>query len=238
MIASRRRRAFERGALWAMDLAGSGKGSPLPQQRAAPTLVLPHVAAVFGEVRRESAELLATAMGLPDPEPILRRFATGRRCFAVWVEDQIAAYGWVSQAVECIGELEREIQISADEAYIWDCVTLPLHRRRRLYSTLLSYIAAQLRGEGVRRAWIGSSLGNRPSIRGFANAGFQPVVTLIYARFFNLCCLSVIGHPTASGELIVAARRALTADGERAWGSFVVGRSGPTQFPACAQIEV
>jgi len=225
--------AFERGRLWAMDLANGGQ-----PHVAAPAPVMPRVAAVFGEIRRESAVLLAAAMGLPDPEPALRRLATGRRCFAAWVEEQIAAYGWVSQSAECIGELEREIQIQADEAYIWNCETLPPHRGQRLYSALLSHIVAVLRGEGVRRAWIGSSLGNWPSIRGFVNAGFQPAVTLNYVRLFNLRCLWVNDHPTAPGRLIALARQALAAERERAWGSLVVGVSRPAQLTACAQIEM
>jgi len=223
--------AFERGTLWAMDLPGEGQ----PHGAAH---VPPRIPAAFGEIHRESAESLAAAMGRPGPEPVLRRFATGRRCFAAWIEDQIAAYGWVSQAAECIGELEREIQIQANEAYIWDCGTLPSYRRQRLYSALLSHILVKLHGEGVRRVWIGSSLHNRPSLQGFATAGFQPVVTLIYARIFNLRCLWMIGHRAAPGPLVTATRRALTADHERMWGPLVIGRSGPAQLKACTQIEM
>ena len=199
--------AFERGTLWAVELDGEMT-----------SLVLPRVAAVFGEVQRERAEALAAAMDLSDPDPVLRRFATGRRCFAAWVADRIAAYGWVTQGVECIGELERKIHMSPGEAYIWDCVTLPPYRRQRLYSALLSHILVALRREGAQRAWIGSSLGNRPSIRGFANAGFQPVITLLHARLFNLRCVWMIGYRAAPGPLVVAARRALTTEYERVGG--------------------
>lgn len=214
--------AFERGTLWVMELTGGGAATASPR-----------AAVLFGEACRESAGAVAAAMGLPDPEPIRQRFATGRRCFVARIEDQIAAYGWVSQIAECIGELEREIQIRAGEAYIWDCVTLLPYRRRRLYSALLSHMALKLGGEGVRRVWIGSSLHNRPSIRGFANAGFQPVVTLLYLRLFNVCCLRLAGHSTAPGELVTAARRALTASHERAWGGILVGVSGPAPLTAC-----
>lgn len=223
---SRRAWAFERGTLWVAELDG---------EIASP--VLPNLEAGFGEVRRESAELLAAAMGLPNPEPVVQRFAAGRRCFAAWVADRIAAYGWVSQGVECIGELERKIHMSPGEAYIWDCVTLQPYRRRRLYSALLSHVLVALRREGVQRAWIGSSLDNRPSIRGFANAGFQPVITLLYARLFNLRCVWMIGHRAAPGPLVAAARRALTTEHERVWGVVAVGRSNPVRFPECIQIE-
>ncbi len=218
--------AFERGTLWAVEL-----------DRQTPAPVPPRLAAVFREAHRESAELLAAAMGLPQPEPVLRRLAAGRRCFAAWIEGRIAAYGWVSQAAECIGELEREIQLPAGEAYIWDCVTLPPYRRQRLYSALLSHIVARLHGQSVQRVWIGSSLDNRASIRGFANAGFRPVVELVYARLFELCCLWMIRHRTAPDHLVRAARRALTTDRERVWGSVMVGHYETAQLPACAQVE-
>ena len=226
MTASRRIWAFERGTLWARDLTG---------EAIAPTL--PRVQAVFREVRRESAATLATAMGLPQAEPVLRRLASGRRCFAACVAHRIVAYGWVSQAAECIGELEREIQLPAGEAYIWDCVTLPPHRRQRLYSSLLTHVIAQLRREGVRRAWIGSSLGNGASIRGFANAGFRPVVVLICARLLKLSCLWTLGHRTAPDHLVHAARGSLTTDRENRWGPVAVGRSVSTQYLGCAQTE-
>lgn len=226
MIISRHTWAFERGTLWAVEL-----------DRQTPSSVPPRLAAVFGEIHRESAQLLATAMGLPQPEPVLRRLAAGRRCFGAWIEGRIAAYGWVSQAAECIGELEREIQLPAGEAYIWDCVTLPPYRRQRLYSALLSHIIARLRSERMQRVWIGSSLDNQASIRGFANAGFQPVVSLVYARLFELRGLWMIRHRSAPDHLVHAARRSLTADGENWWGPVAVGRSVPTQYLRCVQTE-
>src|SRR5262245_53841176 len=133
-MASRRYWVFERGALWTIDLRDP-----------APAPVLPHIAATFGEVRQDTSDLLAPAMGLVDSGLVLQRFASGRRCFAAWVAGAIASYGWVSRGTECIGELERPIRMREGEAYIWDCATLPLHRRKRLYSTLLGHVALVLR---------------------------------------------------------------------------------------------
>ncbi len=216
--------AFERGTLWVMDLAGTS----------VPARFSPRIAALFGEVQRESAGALAVAMGLPDPELILRRFAAGRRCFAAWVESQIAAYGWVSWAVECIGELEREFHMLPGEAYIWDCATLPPYRRQGLYSALLSYIAAELQREGVWRIWIGSSLANRPSIRGFARAGFHPVIQLLYVRLAPLTFLWIRRYPHTSDALVAAARQALIAPHERSWGTFALGYRSALPLPLCA----
>jgi GNAT superfamily N-acetyltransferase len=115
---------------------------------------------------------------------------------------------------------------------------LPQYRGQRLYSALLSYIVAALREEGVQRVWIGAGLKNRASLRGFANAGFQLVIVVTYARVHYLRCLWIGDHPGASRELIAAARRAFIADCERLWGPFALGWSPPPTSTARAEIEV
>ena len=217
--------AFERGILYGIDLPGD---TPV---------CLPRVAAVFKEIGPASADPLAEAMGVTDCRTITMRFANRRRCFSAWVEDRIVAYGWVSQTSECIGEQERVIQIQPREAYIWDCASLEKFRGRGLYSALLSYMIAALRDEGVRRIWIGSSLTNKPSRRGFSNAGFQPALTVVFARLFSIRCLFTVSHSQGSSALGSAARLALMADQERAWGPVILGRALPELSPPCAEVE-
>ncbi len=173
----RRPWAFERGTLWAMDLDGAG-----PTPAASPT------AATFGEVPRDEADALAAAMGPTDPGAAQRRLTDGRRCFAAWVAGEIAAYGWVSQGEESVGELERAFRLQPDAAYIWDCVTLPPFRRRGLYRGLLRHI---------------------PSIVGFANAGFQPVINLTYVRVLGLRHTRIIDDKAAPAGLVAEARSLL-----------------------------
>lgn len=191
--------AFERGTLWTMDLDG-----PSPMATAVPAGVM------FGEAQPEDTRELAAAMGVPDPQEVVQRFLSGRRCFVARVEGAIAAYGWVSEGAESIGELERTLRIQPSEAYIWDCATLPAFRRRGLYSALLRCIVGVLRGEGVRRLWIGASLDNAPSIRGFRSAGFRPVIKLIYLRVLGLRGNWLMGDTTAPRALVAEARRALS----------------------------
>lgn len=227
MTPARRPWAFERGRLWAIDLV-----SNQPRQ------VSPRVAAYFKEAGQELSELLVQLMGLPSPEQVSERFASGRRCFAAWVGNQIASICWVSQNPECIGELEREIRLRPDEAYIWDCLTLPDFRRRRLYSALLSFMLGALKSEGVYRVWIGSSLDNLPSIRAFSNAGFQPVISLIYLRMFAFSGIWLSSHPSAGKELIADARQMLVSNRERTWGPFSVSYIRPASHHACANMRV
>jgi ribosomal protein S18 acetylase RimI-like enzyme len=162
-------------------------------------------------------------MGLPSSAEAAQRFNAGRHCYVAWDGDRIVAYGWASQGRECVGELERAFHMAPDEAYIWDCVTLPEYRGRGLYSALLSYTLAQLRDAGVRRTWIGASLDNQASIKGFMNAGFQPAIKLVYGRLLALRCAWVIGYPSAPGPLVAAAKRLIIAEDERMIGPLMLG---------------
>jgi GNAT superfamily N-acetyltransferase len=220
----RRPWAYERGTLWAMDLDGQALHVPAPQ-----------AAATCGEVPRETAAPLAAAMGLADAREVRRRFTAGSRCFAARVDGAIAAYGWVSQGVERIGELERSLRMRSDEAYIWDCATLPPYRRCGLYTALLGHIAASLRGEGIHRLWIGASLQNRPSIRGFAAAGFRPVIRLTYARLLSLSRVWVADDPTTPPELVADARRALVDPREQLDVGAAVGDTASARSDVCAE---
>jgi GNAT superfamily N-acetyltransferase len=187
--------------------------------------VAPRRHADFSEAGVEHAPLLAEAMDLPGPEPALQSLDLGRRCFLAWVDGGLAAYGWVSFGHEHVGELERTFQFGEHDAYIWNCVTLPEYRGRRLYTALLSYMLAKLRDEGVRRVWIGTALANRPSVKGIVNAGFRPVIGVLYARLFNLHYMWVWSAPRAPEHLVAAARQVVTTDREWALGPLVVGIS-------------
>jgi GNAT superfamily N-acetyltransferase len=192
--------AYEHGVLWALDL-----------ESAPPALARPRAPAIFAEATSATGAL-ATAMGLSGPDEIQRRFAAGSRCFVGRIGAAFAAYGWVSEGEERIGELERSLRMQAGEAYIWDCLTLEPYRRQGLYSALLVYIVATLRREGVHRLWIGTALQNRPSLKGFANAGFQPVVTIRYIRLLGMSRSWLVDVAGAPPDLVTDARRSLASD--------------------------
>lgn len=158
-----------------------------------------------------------------DPELIRRRLQSDRRCFGLRVEGLIAAYGWVTQGNESVGELERQFNLRRDEAYIWDCRTVPDWRGRGFYSFLLSRLIHELLGVGVQQIWIGASRHNRPSIRGFVNAGFKPVVDLTYRRLLRLTMLWFRVTPAAEQHLVSAAYRIIVNDHERRFGPIAIG---------------
>jgi GNAT superfamily N-acetyltransferase len=183
----------------------------------------PRVELEFVELGMRDTADLAAAMGLASPEPILQRLQSGRRCFGLRAAGQIAAYGWVTRGAECVGELEREFHLNDGEAYIWDCGTVPAWRRQGCYSALLSRLIYQLHGEGILRAWIGASRQNQPSVRGFASAGFQPVVDITYCRCYRLTLMWFYQARSAQSSLVADAYRILTADHERRLGRLAIG---------------
>jgi GNAT superfamily N-acetyltransferase len=194
----------ERGGLWGTDFTrDEAPRFPLPALGEGPVLV--------GEAGAGTAAELAAAMGGWDPDEVAARLAGGKRCFTARVDGAIAAYGWVTPKGEWIGELDRAIRLDGDEAYIWQCATLPAHQGRGLYKALLAAVLGALAGEGYRRAWIGCALANTPSVRAFEALGLRPVVMVDYWRIGDFSCFYLAGRPGAGPACVAHARAALAA---------------------------
>ena len=152
-----------------------------------------------------------------DGELVAARLARGCRCFALHVQGRLAGYGWLSAGPEWMGELSLEIRPAPGEAYVWNCVTLPEHRRQGLFRALLLGILRVAAREGTRRLWLGSI--DRLGESAVAGAGFSPVLRLNVLDLPGLLWLSVRGVEGADQLLVEEARRSL-GEGARL-------RSGP-----------
>ncbi len=132
-----------------------------------------------GEVREvvAAAEVrsVAEAMGA-DGDLVALRLRRGCRCFAAWEGGTVLGYAWLSAGPEWIGEVGLEIRPGPAEAYIWNCVTLPPHRLRGVFRSLVAAICEQARSEGLRRLWIASLLGTAE--RALRPPGFEPAVRI------------------------------------------------------------
>ena len=148
------------------------------------------------------------------------RFGRGCRCFGVWDREELAGYGWVSTGAEWIGELALELTPDTAEAYIWNCMILPHHRRKGLYRALLVSIVARSRAEGLRRLWIGSI--EVPAEQADADAGFVPVLRFTVTRIGGFRWRRARPAENASPVLVDAARRRL---GLRSWTSLGAARA-------------
>ncbi len=224
--------AFQKGVFWVLKLS-SAEGEAIALTRS----VTPKITSTFEELFESDAYSIASAMGQSSPEQIMRRMSLNRRCFAAKVGRDIIAYGWVSTGRECVGEMGRQIHLQSDEAYVWDCVTLPAYRRQRLFTALLTHINSTLVEDGFRRIWIGSNLENQPSIRGFASAGYQPAALITHFRITSLDFLWVSGFRGARTQLTAAARDAFSMETDRKLGALVFGRMNPAALSACIELE-
>jgi GNAT superfamily N-acetyltransferase len=193
-----------------------------------------HIPVEFKPVQRDSLPQLLTAAGQMDPIPqqaLVKRLDLGRQCYAAWVDGSLAAYGWLTRGREWVGEFERSLNVQDGEAYIWDCATLPAYRRQRLFSSLLGYVAEQLSREGLQRLWIIAVITGPAMNRGIAKGGFAPILNLTYFHFYNKRVLLTIPAPNTPSHMILAARRLLKSDDERAIGPLLIGNSNPPQPP-------
>lgn len=113
-----------------------------------------------------------------------QRLAHGSRCFVVWMGDSVGGYGWLSVGPEWIGETQLVITPRPGEGYIWNCVTMPEHRQKGIFRSLLIGILEVARNEGLKRLWIGTVA--IPAEKAMAPSGFQPAL-----RFKSLGCAGV-----------------------------------------------
>ena len=97
------------------------------------------------------------------------RLARGCRCYAAFEGDSVVGYGWLSTGPEWIGELQLLITPGSSEGYVWNCVTLPEHRRRGVYRSILARLPELARRDGLHRLWTGSV-----AIPGTSMIGFLP----------------------------------------------------------------
>ena len=139
------------------------------------------------------------------------RLARGCRCFGAWSGDRLVGYGWLSTAPEWIGELGVEIRPGPGEAYVWNCVTLPAHRRQGIFRSLLQCVLASAAGEGLTRLWIGSV--EDFADRAIRDAGFRPVLNFESWSFAGWRRLRVWPPADARRGDVEAAARAVSGHG-------------------------
>jgi GNAT superfamily N-acetyltransferase len=166
----------------------------------------PHVA----ELISDATSVVADAMG-SDADLVAIRLARRCRCFAGWVGTEFAGYGWLSTGPEWIGELDLEIRPAVGEAYLWNCVTMPEHRRKGVFRALMAGVAARARTEGLTRLWIGSVA--LPAEKAVPQVGFVPVLHFSSEILSGIRWLKVRSVPDVENELLASAREVLAIGG-------------------------
>jgi GNAT superfamily N-acetyltransferase len=131
------------------------------------------------------------------------RLDRGCRCFGAWLGGELAGYGWLSTEREWIGELELEITPDRNEGYIWNCFTLPDHRRHGVLRALLAGIRTRAHEDGLHRLWIGSVA--IPAEKAFGQSGFTPALVFASEVIIGYRWLQVQPAAAADPDLVKAA---------------------------------
>ena len=159
------------------------------------------------EVDERTATLVAVAMG-SDGDLVAKRRARGCRCFVVEAAGTLAGYGWLSTGPEWIGELQLEIKPAAGEGYIWNCLTLPEHRRTGVFRRVITGISALAAREGLRRIWIGTVA--LPAEKALGPSGFEPVLDFASVVMAGHIWIRVRSAAGADPRLVADAHRAVS----------------------------
>ncbi len=152
------------------------------------------------EADAASLPAIAEAMG-EHGDLVGKRLARGCRCFGAWLGDDLAGYGWLSTGPEWIGELELELTPEGGDGYIWNCLTVPAHRRHGVFRSMLAGITAQAREDGLRRLWIGSVA--IPAERAVSPSGFKPALVFDSVAIAGMLVMRV-GPATGANPALVS----------------------------------
>ncbi|HEX9098055.1 MAG TPA: GNAT family N-acetyltransferase [Candidatus Dormibacteraeota bacterium] len=147
----------------------------------------------------------------PEGDLVAARLSRGCRCFGAWAGDELLGYAWFSSGTEWIGEIDLEIRPSEGEAYLWNCVTLPPHRRQGVFGAMVAGVAVRARNEGLSRLWIGSVA--IPAEKVIPRAGFAPVLRFSSEVLSGIRWLKVRPDEAVEPGLLAAGRDVLAVGG-------------------------
>jgi hypothetical protein len=130
-------------------------------------------------------------------------------------DDEVVAWAWTSRGAEYAPPLGLTIRFGRDEAYVWDCETLPGHRDHGLFRALLRLVGRTLGAEGVRLVWCGIHDRNLASQRATGHAGWRPVLRTVALRVGSRPLLWLNPVRYADARLVERAYRVVGRAGRR-----------------------
>jgi GNAT superfamily N-acetyltransferase len=89
---------------------------------------------------------------------------------------------WCARTSVYVPDIGREVRPGAGECYIHDVYVHPDERGRQVAPAMLDFLARELRGRDVYRAWALIERTNVASTRAFEKAAYASVADVVYAR--------------------------------------------------------
>jgi GNAT superfamily N-acetyltransferase len=158
-------------------------------------------------IATESSAAVMAALQGRGVEQIEQRYARGHRAYVARVDGEPAAWGWVATRDAEIGELGVVVQLTDDERYLWNFVTLSAFRGRGIYPRLLQAIVRE-EARTASQFWIGYAPENHASETGIRKAGFTPLAELSFDRNGRAALKSIAKDGAAAVARVLPLREA------------------------------
>ena len=109
---------------------------------------------------------------------IMEALQSGQTCFVARHESRIVSAGWIAGRRARIDYLGCELELAANEAYLFDAFTLPAYRGQGIAPALCLQQLRHLRQAGYGRAIRGTVPENKSALHAHAKSGFRPVALM------------------------------------------------------------
>ncbi len=109
------------------------------------------------------------------------RIQTGNHAYLAFIDEQLAAYGWVATQGGGVREIQLSFTLPPQNRYLWDFQTLPEWRGRGIYPHFLQAIIHQ-EMQLAERFWVLYAPGNTAAEHSICKAGFLFVGELVLTQ--------------------------------------------------------
>ena len=169
-VAGYSRMHLYRGELWTRGIAP-------PENLVLGTLSQDEFDALDETARGEMVKLLHL-----DEDYCRQKWQRGDIVVLARLQGRPAGIAWCARGAVRVPELDRELHLSADAAYIHDVFVAAAARGRAVAPAMLEHLSGILRQRDVYRSWALIGSDNTASVRAFEKAAYTAVADVVYAH--------------------------------------------------------
>ena len=149
-----------------------------------PRVIQPKLAVCFRFATNEDSKDLENSMYHAYSE-LLLRFVKKNKCFIGSIENEIVFYAWISILKAYIPEIDTYINLTNNEAYIYNVRTLKKYRRNGIAAYAYHKILGYCKDSGFTKALISVCGNNISSVKSIEKAGFKRTKEIKYTRILG-----------------------------------------------------
>jgi len=130
---------------------------------------------------------IAANFGKKFEKTLLKRLEDNDLCFvAEGRKGEIAGHCWVAFQEIYLSEIDKKMELTREEADLYDAFVFPEYRGKKIYQKMLEEIFRFLKKKHYMRAYGHALSNNIPSRRGIARVGYKPKKVVTLLRLFGL----------------------------------------------------